>query len=109
MKFNFLGFSLIISFLNPKRQLSNIIYRYFNGHVHKYSACPKYCADKETDSCLDPELPGTSLQIEGGEQPGPPHSKKNSQLERSRDGENMRTSEEEPILDVMKEDQWPTE
>jgi hypothetical protein len=100
---------LILSFLNPKTQLSNIIYRYFNGHLHEYSACPKYCADKETDSCLDPKLPGTSLQTEGSEGPGPPHSKKNSQLELSRVGENMITSEEEPILNMVKEDQWPTE
>jgi hypothetical protein len=32
-----------------------------------------------------------------------------SQLEPSRDRENMRRDREDPIPDVMKEDQWPTE
>ncbi len=65
--------------------------------------------DKETGGCLDPELSGTILQIKGGEGASPPHSKKKSQLEPSRDGENMKTSGGEPIPDVMKEDQRPTE
>jgi hypothetical protein len=60
-------------------------------------------------SCLDPELPGTGLQKERGEGPGPPYSGEKSQLKPSRDGENMRRDREEPILDVMKEDQRPTE
>jgi hypothetical protein len=34
--------------------------------------------------------------MEGGEGPAPPHNMKKSELEPSRDGENMRTSEEEP-------------
>jgi hypothetical protein len=60
-------------------------------------------------SCLDPELPGTSLQKEGGEGPSQPYSSEKSLLEPSRDGENMRTDREEHIPDVMKEDQRPTE
>jgi hypothetical protein len=60
-------------------------------------------------SCLDPELPGTSLQKEGDEGPSPPYPGEKCQLEPSRDEENMRRDREEPILDVMKEDQWPTE
>jgi hypothetical protein len=59
-------------------------------------------------SCLDPELPGTGLQTEGSEGPSLPFSRKKSPLEPNRDGENMR-SEGKPILDVMKEDQRPTE
>jgi hypothetical protein len=66
-------------------------------------------SNKETDSCLDPELPGTSLQMERGEGPGPPYSGNKSQLEPDRDGENMRRSEGGSILNVMKEDQWPIE
>ncbi len=46
--------------------------------------------DKEAGSCLDPELPGTGLQTEGGEGPGPPYSGEKSQLEPGRDGENDR-------------------
>jgi hypothetical protein len=65
--------------------------------------------NKETGGCLDPELPGTSLQSEGGEGPGPPYSGEKNQLEPSRNGENMRRNVEEPIPDVMKKDQWPTE
>ncbi len=65
--------------------------------------------DKETGSCLDPELPGTSQQKEGGEGPGPPYSGEKCQLEPSRDGENMRRYGGEPIPDVMKKDQQPTE
>jgi hypothetical protein len=65
--------------------------------------------NKRTGNCLDPDLPGSGLQIEGGKGHGPPHFKKKSQLEPSRDRENMRTSERKPIPDVMKEDQWPTE
>ncbi len=65
--------------------------------------------DKEADSCLGPELPGTSLRTEGGEGPGPPLSGEKSQLEPSRDGENMRGNGGEPITDLMKEDQRPTE
>jgi hypothetical protein len=65
--------------------------------------------DKETGSCLDPELPGTGLQKEGGEGPSPPYPGEKSQLEPSRDGENMRREREEPIKDMMKEDQRLTE
>jgi hypothetical protein len=53
--------------------------------------------NKETGSCLDPKLPGTDLQTEGGEGPGPPYSRENRQLVPSRDRENMRRSEGEPI------------
>ncbi len=65
--------------------------------------------DKETDSCLDSELPGTGPWKEGGEGPGLPYSGEKNQLEPSRDGENMTRSGGEPIPDVMKEHQWPTE
>jgi hypothetical protein len=44
--------------------------------------------DKITGRCLDPELPGTGLQKEGGKGPGPPYSGEKSQLGPSRDGEN---------------------
>jgi hypothetical protein len=43
--------------------------------------------DKETGSCLDPELSGTGLLTEGGEGPSPPYSGEKSQLKPSRDGE----------------------
>ncbi len=65
--------------------------------------------DREAGHCLDPELPGTGLRMEGGEGPGTPYSGEISQLEPSRDGENMRRFGEDPIPDVMKEGQWPTE
>ncbi len=65
--------------------------------------------NKETGSCLDPELLGTILQAERGEGPSPLYSGKKSQLDPSRDGENMRGDIEEPILDVMEEEQRPTE
>ncbi len=65
--------------------------------------------DKETGSCLDSELPGISLQTEGGEGPSLPYSGEKSQLEHSSDGENMRRSGEEPIPDLMKEAQWQTD
>jgi hypothetical protein len=65
--------------------------------------------DKEADSCLDPELPGTGLRTEGGEGPGSPLSGEKSLLEPSRDRENMRGNGGEPITKLMKEDQWPTE
>ncbi len=65
--------------------------------------------DKEAGSCLDPELPGTGLQTEGGEGPGPPYSGEKSQLEPSKGGGKMRRSGGESIPDVMKEDQQPTE
>ncbi len=74
----------------------------FNYNVHSVP-------NKGTGSCPDPELPGTSLQKEGGEGPGLPHPGENSQLEPGRDGENMRGNREEPIPDVMKEDRRPTE
>jgi hypothetical protein len=45
----------------------------------------------------------------GNAGPGQPHDEKKSQLEPSRDGENVRRDREEPILDVMEEDQRPTE
>jgi hypothetical protein len=60
--------------------------------------------DKETSSCLDPELPGIGLWTEGCEGPGLPYAGKKSLLEPSRDMENMRRSGGEPIPDVMKED-----
>ncbi len=63
----------------------------------------------ETGSCLDPELPGTGLQGKGEEGPSPSLSGEKSQLEPSRDGENMRRDRAAPIPDVMNEDQRPTE
>jgi hypothetical protein len=65
--------------------------------------------DRKTGSCQEPELPGTGPQKEGGEGPSPQNSGEKSQLEPSRDGENMRRDREDPILDVVKEDQRPTE
>jgi hypothetical protein len=38
-----------------------------------------------------------------------PYSREKSQLKPSRDGKTMRADREEPILDMMEEDQWPTE
>jgi hypothetical protein len=60
-------------------------------------------------SCLDPKLPGSDLQKRGGAGPGPPYLGEKSQLEPSRDGENMRRDYDEPILHVMEEDQRLTE
>jgi hypothetical protein len=65
--------------------------------------------DKETHSCLDPELPGTGLQKEQGERPGQSHPGEKSQLEPSRNGENIRGDRGEPIPDMMKGNQQPTE
>ncbi len=65
--------------------------------------------DRKISSCLDPELPGTSLQKEGDESPSPPYPGEKCQLEPSRDEENIRRDREEPILDVMKNNQRPTE
>jgi hypothetical protein len=45
--------------------------------------------DKETGSCLEPELPGSGIQKEGDEGPGLPYSGEKSQLEPSRDLENI--------------------
>jgi hypothetical protein len=58
-------------------------------------------------NCLHPDLPKTGLQEWGEKGPGPPSFGKKSQLEHSRDEENVKR--EEPISDVMEEDQWPTE
>jgi hypothetical protein len=63
---------------------------------------------RDMGSFLDPELPGTGLQKEGGE-PSPPYPGEKSQLEPSRDAENMRRDREEPMPDMMNEDQWPAE
>jgi hypothetical protein len=49
------------------------------------------------------------MQTLEGEGPGPPYSGEKSQLEPSRDVRNMRRNVGEPILDMMKEDQRPTE
>jgi hypothetical protein len=65
--------------------------------------------ERETGSCLDPELPGTGLLTEVGERPTTLYSGEKSQLEPSRDGENMRRNGGEPTSDMMKEDQRPTE
>jgi hypothetical protein len=54
-------------------------------------------------------LTGTGLQTEGDEGSCPPYSGEKRQLEPSRDRENMRRSEGEPIPGVIKEDQRPTE
>jgi hypothetical protein len=63
--------------------------------------------DREMGSCLDPKLPGTGLR-NGEKGPGPPFPGKESQLEPGTDEGTMRREKEEYILDVMKEDQWPT-
>ncbi len=60
--------------------------------------------DRETGSCLDPSFAGR-----GEKGPSTPGPGKKSQLEPSRDRETMRRDKEEPVLDAMKEDQWPTE
>jgi hypothetical protein len=68
-----------------------------------------FVPDKKMGSCLD-QLPGTGLQTEGGKEPGPPYSGEKSQLEPSRDAEEMRRREGEPTIShMMKEDQRPTE
>jgi hypothetical protein len=69
----------------------------------------KVVPNGKMSSCRDPELPGTGLQIEGGEGPSPLYSGEKSQLEPSRNGENVRRDREGLILDVMKEDLQPTE
>ncbi len=60
-------------------------------------------ADRKTGSRTDPELPKTGLQERGEKGPGPPSFGKKSQLEPSRDEENVRRDREEPILDKMEE------
>ncbi len=60
-------------------------------------------------SCLDPEFPGASPWEGVDARAGPPNLKAKSQLELSRDGGEMREVKEEPIQDVMQEDQRPTE
>ncbi len=66
-------------------------------------------SNRKIGNCLDPELPGTGLHKGGDAGPGPPCSRIKSQLGPSRDVEKWRRDKEEPILDVMKEDQRPTE
>jgi hypothetical protein len=68
--------------------------------------CP---TEKRTVAWIQSFLELHGLQIEGGEGPDLPHPKKKSQLEPSREGENMKISRGEPIQDVMKEDQRQTE
>ncbi len=65
---------------------------------------------------LDPGIPGTGQQKREGEGegkttagPGPPTRGGKGQLESSRDGENVMRGKEEPIRDVMREDQRPIE
>jgi hypothetical protein len=65
--------------------------------------------NKKTGSCLDPELPGTSLWREAHTGPGTPYLEEKSQLEPTRDGGDMRKGKEEPIRDVVQEDQRTTE
>ncbi len=90
-------------FFRPCHKLS------FEGRQRKKIQKVISVPNKETSSCLVPELPGTGLQTEGGEGSGPPYHRKKSQLEPSRDGEIMERSEGVPIRCVMKEDQQPTE
>jgi hypothetical protein len=63
--------------------------------------------DRNTGSCLDPGLPGTSLGRGKGEGveagPGLPNREEKDQLESSRDGGNIMRGKEEPIRDVMQE------
>ncbi len=59
------------------------------------------------------QLPGSRAPLNRSAEsrecvPGPSCSGEKSQLEPSRDGENMRRGREEPIQDMMKEDQRPT-
>jgi hypothetical protein len=56
--------------------------------------------DRETGSCLDPRFAGR-----GKKSPASLALVKRVQLEPSRDVETMRRDKEEPIPDVMKEDQ----
>ncbi len=66
--------------------------------------------DKTVGSRLDQQLPGAGLGGGGSDAgPGPPSLKEKSQLEPSRDGVDMTRDIEELILEVMQEDQWPTE
>ncbi len=53
--------------------------------------------NNETDSCLDPELPGTGLRTEGGEGPGPPYSGEKSQLNPAEIGKTWGKMEENPF------------
>jgi hypothetical protein len=66
--------------------------------------------DRNTGSCLDPGLLGTSLQRRMGEGeskagPGPTIGEGKDRLESSRDGRNIMGGKEEPIGDVMQKDQ----
>jgi hypothetical protein len=65
--------------------------------------------DREAGSCVDPELPGTGLQERGKYYLDLSSPSKKSQLEPIRDEGTMGRGKEEPILDVMEEDQRLTE
>jgi hypothetical protein len=64
--------------------------------------------NRKMGSCLDRELPGTFCRKEGM-QARPTLLWEKESVGPNRDWENMRRYREELILDVMKEDQWPTE
>jgi hypothetical protein len=65
--------------------------------------------EKTVGSCLDPGLPGASLQGGSDAGLGLPSLKEKSQLGPGRDGGDMTRGKGKPIRDVMQEDQRPTE
>ncbi len=68
-----------------------------------------HCAWQEKGQLPRSRAPGTSLQKGVDAGPGLLNLKERSQLKPSRDGGDMRKGGEEPIWDVMQEDQRPTE
>ncbi len=71
---------------------------------------------RNTGCCLDTGLPGNGLHMrmgkgEGEAEAGPDPSAREGkdQLDSGRDEGNIMEDIEEPIQDVMQEDQWPTE
>ncbi len=69
----------------------------------------RFCGWQKIGQLPGSRAPGNGLQEKGEMGPGLPSSGRKSQLEPSREGENVRRDREEPILDVMKEHQQPRE
>ncbi len=96
------------AFLDQRRNSKNCLDKAFSTFLEVINMPGKIMG-----SCLDPGLPGTGPQR--GEKkgtdsgPGPPSVGEKSQLEAYRDGVDMMRNKEEPIGDVMQEDQQPTE
>ncbi len=64
-----------------------------------------FCARQENGQLPGSRVSRNRFAGKGGKGSGPPNLGKKSQLEPSKDGETMGRDKEEPILDVMEEDQ----